>query len=48
MLEAEFRNGLGSIPVEGSSPSIGGWIMWAPVIQQKESNLTKYSDLIET
>ena len=26
-LEAEFRNGVGSIPVEGNSPSIGGWIV---------------------
>ena len=23
----EFRNGVGSIPVEGSSPSIDGWIV---------------------
>ena len=26
-LEAEFRNGVGSVPVEGNSPSIGGWIV---------------------
>ena len=26
-LEAEFRNGVGSIPVGGNSPSIGGWIV---------------------
>ena len=26
-LEAEFRNGAGSIPVGGNSPSIGGWIV---------------------
>ena len=32
-LEAEFRNGVGSIPVGGNSPSIGGWIVWPPVIQ---------------
>ena len=32
-LEAEFRNGVGSIPVGGNSPSIGGWIVWSPVIQ---------------
>ena len=25
-LEAEFRNGVGSIPAGGNSPSIGGWI----------------------
>ena len=32
-LEAEFRNGLESIPVGVNSPSIGGWIVWPPVIQ---------------
>ena len=26
-LEVEFRNGMGSIPVGGNSPSIGGWIV---------------------
>ena len=26
-LEAEFWNGVGSIPVGGNSPSIGGWIV---------------------
>ena len=26
-LEAEFRNGVGSIPVGVNSPSIGGWIV---------------------
>ena len=26
-LEAEFRNGLGSIIVGGNTPSIGGWIV---------------------
>ena len=26
-LEAEFRNSVGSIPVGGNSPSIGGWIV---------------------
>ena len=26
-VEAEFRNGVGSIPVGGNSPSIGGWIV---------------------
>ena len=25
--EAEFGNGVGSIPVLGNSPSIGGWIV---------------------
>ena len=32
-LEAEFWNGVGSIPVGGNSPSIGGWIVRPPVIQ---------------
>ena len=32
-LEAEFRNSVGSVPVGGNSPSIGGWIVWPPVIQ---------------
>ena len=32
-LEAEFRNGVGSVPVGDNSPSIGGWIVWPPVIQ---------------
>ena len=26
-LETEFGNGVGSIPVGGNSPSIGGWIV---------------------
>ena len=26
-LEAEFQNRVGSIPVGGNSPSIGGWIL---------------------
>ena len=47
-LEAEFRNGVGSILAEGNSPSIGGWIVWAPVIQHKERSLTKYWNLTET
>ena len=32
-LEAEFQNGVGLIPVGGNSPSIGGYIVWPPVIQ---------------
>ena len=32
-LEAEFRNGVDSIPVGGNCPSIGGWMVWPPVIQ---------------
>ena len=46
-LEAEFQNSLGSIPVAGNSPSIGGWIVWPLVIQHKQKNLTKYWDLCE-
>ena len=34
-LEAAFQNGAGSVPVGGNSPSIGGWIVWPPVIQRK-------------
>ena len=26
-LEAKFRDGVGSVPVGGNSPSIGGWIL---------------------
>ena len=26
-MEAEFRDGVGSIPVWGNGPSIGGWIV---------------------
>ena len=26
-LKAQLRNGLGSLPVRGNSPSIGGWIV---------------------
>ena len=26
-LEAEFRNGVGSVQVEGNRPSISGWIV---------------------
>ena len=43
-LEAEFRNGVGLIPVRGNSPSMGGWIVWPPAIQQKERSLNKYWD----
>ena len=32
-LKAEFPNGVGSMPVGGNSPSIGGWIVWPSVIQ---------------
>ena len=39
-LMAQFWDGVGLIPVGGNSPSIGGWIMWPPVIW----SLTKYWD----
>ena len=31
-LEAECQNGVGSVSVRGNSPSIGGRIVWLPVI----------------
>ena len=40
-LAAEFRNAVDSIPINGNSPSLGGWIVCLPVIQHKASNLTK-------
>ena len=47
-VDAEFQNGMGSVLVLGDRPSIGGWIMWPPVIQHKEKNLTKYWNTAET
>ena len=47
-LYAEFWNGVGSKPVMGNSPFIGGWIMWPPVVLNKERNPTKDWDLSET
>ena len=47
-LEVDFRNGVGPIPVEGNSTSLGGWIVWPPVVQHKEKDLTKNWNLIET
>ena len=44
-LEDEFRNGVDSLPVRGNSLSIGGWIVWAPVIQHKERSLSRYWDI---
>ena len=44
----EFRNSVGLIPVKGKIPSVGGWIMWPPVIQHKERYLSKYWDQAET
>ena len=32
----------GSVTARDESPSIGGWIVWTPVIQHKEKNQTKY------
>ena len=46
-LGAKFWNSVGSIPVKVNRPSIGGWIVWPPVIQHKERSLTKYWDLPE-
>ena len=42
---AEFWIDGGSVPVEGNSPSIGGWIASPPVMQDSEMNLTKHWDL---
>ena len=36
---------VGSIPFRGKSPSIGGWSVWANVIQHKDRSLAKYWDL---
>ena len=33
-LEIESRNGVGSIPVGLTVFSVGGWIVWPPVIQR--------------
>ena len=32
-LEAKLRNCVGSIPLGDDGPSVGGWIVWPPVIQ---------------
>ena len=45
VVEADFRNGVGSIPVGVNNLSIAGWIMWSTVIQYTERSLTKYWDL---
>ena len=45
-LETEYWNGVGSIPVRGNSSSIGGWIVWPPVIQHRVRSMTKYWALI--
>ena len=41
-LDAESWNDVGSIPVIGNSPSIGGKIVLSTVIQHKERSLTNY------
>ena len=46
-LEAEFQNGVGSIPARGNSPSIREWVAWPPAIHHKERSLIKYWDLTE-
>ena len=46
-LEAEFGNGVGSIPVGGNNPSISWWIVGPLVILHKKRTLTKYWDLSE-
>ena len=45
-LETTFWNGVGSITIGGSNPSICGWIVWPPVIQLRERSLSKYWDLL--
>ena len=42
------NSSVSSISVVGNSPLKVGRIVWPPVIQQKEKNLTKYWDLIMT
>ena len=42
---AEFWIDGGSVPIEGNSPSIGGWIASPTVTQHNEMNLTKHWDL---
>ena len=46
---SSFENGSWSsfFPVAGNIPLIFGWIVWTPVIQQKESSQAKYWDLTE-
>ena len=39
---SKFRNVVGSIPVEGNSPVIGGWVLWPPIIQHKGRSMTNY------
>ena len=46
-LIAEFWNGVGRILTIFKSPWVNGCIVWTPVIQHKQRNLTKYRDLAE-
>ena len=46
--EAEFRKGADSVLVGDNNPSIGGWIVWPSVFQDKDRSLTKYWDPTET
>ena len=42
------RDRVGSKPVTDNNPAMGGWIVWPPVLQHKERNLTRLWDLAET
>ena len=48
ILDAEFRNSVGSMPVGDNSPSVWGWIVWPYLSRHKERSLTKHWDLTET
>ena len=47
-LEAEIWNSISLVPVDGSSYSVGGYVVEPSLIWHKERNLTKYWDLTET
>ena len=40
-LEAEIWNSIGLVPVDGSSYSVGGYVVEPSLIWHKERNLTK-------
>ena len=44
VLQVEFRNGVGMVPIWGNSPSMEGWIVWEPLTQHKKKSMTKYCD----
>ena len=44
-LDADFPSFVVLIQDGSNSPSIGGWIVWPPVIQHKEKSLNKYRNL---